>query len=610
MARIRGSLRFHSIRSQITASFTVFIILFAFCIAGALYAVLSGYIIESQKAENEAYAYRVASNIDTTLTELQSLMSNTVYNETVTSALADYPLLTPYQQLQRFTQVKNLIKGGVLDKQEVVGAYVYGENAYFYFEKCPPVDRNSEKLRQLDRHLADNKIVGTYYSGLYQPDYLNPIVDDQVFSIVMPVVHVGNYIARRVGVMAVNVDVSFFTRVTEMENQASRYRVVILDNAGNLIFSTDDRGSDVFAPQITESFDIGTLIDGDSIHSVQRSRVNGWRYIVSSDLSALRQSLRFTQLLLVLIIIAGISVTVLIAAFVTSWATRSVGDIVAYMGKVRQGELRAQMKVTSSCAEIDQLRVGLGDMMARINTLIEENYIRRIREQEAKLESLQSQTSPHFLNNTLQMITSLSILGRNKDIEMVSAKLADFLSYVIYEPGTVLLRQELEYIRNYVDILNVRYNNKFILTENIPAKCMDMQISKLLLQPLVENSMIHGFGEKDSDCRLTLTAQHNSTGICFTADDNGKGIAPDKLLALNETLSRSDGIPGAHSIGLCNICERLRIIYGGESRLHIESDPGRFTRVTLNIPLNASPAQPLPTLCDGGERDDECRSGG
>ena len=607
MARIRGLLRFHSIRSQVTAIFTVFIVLFAVCIAGALYAVLSGYIIDSQKAENEAYAYRVSSNIDATLTELQALMSNTVYNETVTSSLADYPSLPPYQQLQRFTQVQNLIKGAVLDKQEVVGAYVYGENVYFYFEKCPPVDRNSEQLRRLDRHLTENKIVGTYFSGLYRPDYLNPIVEDEVFSVVMPVVHVGNKAARRVGVMAVNVDASFFARATEQESPAGRYRVAILDEAGALIYSTD---GDTTAPEVAETLAGGTFLGGDAIHSVEHSRVNGWKYIVSSDLSVLNRSLRFTQLLLVLMILAGIAVTVLIAALVTSWATRSVGDLVAYMGRVRRGDLHAPMRARSSCAEIDQLRVGLGDMMARINTLIEENYLRRIREQEAKLESLQSQTSPHFLNNTLQMITSLSILGRNSDIEAVSAKLADLLSYVTYAPGTVLLGQELEYIRNYVDILNVRYDGKFLLTERLPAAYLDMQISKLLLQPLVENSVLHGFAKKEADCRLTIEIRPEDGTICFIVSDNGVGIDPDALAELNGALSGGGAAPGAQSIGLRNISERLRIIYGEDSRMRIESEPGLGTRVIIRIPRDNETGRAPAAQQDGGDPDAECGSGG
>ncbi len=216
--------------------------------------------------------------------------------------------------------------------------------------------------------------------------------------------------------------------------------------------------------------------------------------------------------------------------------------------------------------------------------MINEVYAIRVSKQQAELEALQSKINPHFLNNTLQSITSLAILGRNQEIIFAIDSLRGMFDYILYEMSDMVpVSKELEYIERYIEIQNIRFNHGIEWKRDIPELMLSYRVPKLILQPVVENSIRHGLKEKKGAKKLLIQGEVIEGRICFTITDNGVGIGAQRLGQLEEMLAEGQETPG--HIGLTNVHSRLKLNYDSGSGIRIRSLEGRYCSVRLCMGL-------------------------
>ena len=211
------------------------------------------------------------------------------------------------------------------------------------------------------------------------------------------------------------------------------------------------------------------------------------------------------------------------------------------------------------------------------------NTGKRLKEHELKL--LQAQIDPHFLYNTLDLI---SWTAQNRSPQEVCALVQKLSSYyrISLSKGkeTILLSQELEHVRLYIDLQNKRFDNQILLKTNVPQKFLVLPILKLLLQPIVENSIQHGFNNQPELIQITVSEAQNF--LVIQISDNGIGISPAKLarIHLQQELKQYDNAPNGY--GLFNIIERIQAFYGEEASLTLSSVPEHLTCTTFKLPLD------------------------
>jgi two-component system LytT family sensor kinase len=202
----------------------------------------------------------------------------------------------------------------------------------------------------------------------------------------------------------------------------------------------------------------------------------------------------------------------------------------------------------------------------------------RLQEQEklllaAKIEALASQINPHFLFNTLASISSL-IRTRPETARMVIVKLSALLRRLLRsQDHFVTLREELEAIDEYLDIECVRFGPNLSVKKDIALDTRDMVVPSMILQPLVENSLKHGLQPKVGGGQLLIRSTRRQSYVILEVIDNGLGMTDDRLALATES-----------GIGLRNVNERLRVIYGTGCQLKLQSVPGQGTSVRLEIP--------------------------
>jgi two-component system sensor histidine kinase YesM len=217
--------------------------------------------------------------------------------------------------------------------------------------------------------------------------------------------------------------------------------------------------------------------------------------------------------------------------------------------------------------------------------------VHEIKRKQAELNALKNQIRPHYLYNTLEVIRMSAFANGDRKVADMIHSLSDQLAYVIdYGEETVKLKQELEHLRHYFHLIEVRFDHRISLEVDIRAEALlDAAVPKLMLQPIVENAVHHGIRPKGNKGHVLIVIDKtDESDIEVTVYDDGIGMPPDKVDALRAHLASRD-MTGGKSIGVKNVHERIKGAYGEpygldiESRLHV----GTSVRILLPLPKEA-----------------------
>ena len=265
------------------------------------------------------------------------------------------------------------------------------------------------------------------------------------------------------------------------------------------------------------------------------------------------------------------------------------------MKKVRQGDFAFDIPVRGG-GEVGELAHHFRKMLKKINELIADAVRKQAASKEAELRTLKNQIDSHFLYNTLENIKMLAEIEGKYEISDALTSLGGLMRYNLrWTSEYAQLGDELAHVANYIAIMNIRFERKIRLTTDIPDRFLGCEMLKLTLQPIVENAVKHGLAEgggRGLEIRLACRAEQGM--LVLIVEDDGRGMTPEQTAALNGKLERS-GAPlapegaardGADSgIGLLNVQQRIRLYYGPDCGLSVDSEAGRYTRVTMRLPL-------------------------
>ena len=227
-----------------------------------------------------------------------------------------------------------------------------------------------------------------------------------------------------------------------------------------------------------------------------------------------------------------------------------------------------------------------------IRIFLENDYLqvqlseRKYRQKAAELQALQYQINPHFLFNTLQTI-HYEILdvtnGQPSKANLMIEWLSDLLRFALGSPDSkVTLQEEIDNCMKYVQIQQERYDNTFIIDWRIPPSLMSLEVPRLILQPMIENSIVHGLKYKENG-KIRIQAIQKKAYVVFMIVDNGSGMAPDQLKKLSDELKNTRSGCASEHIGLQNCNDRLVLAYSKESRVHVWGLDGKGMGVWFRV---------------------------
>ncbi len=293
------------------------------------------------------------------------------------------------------------------------------------------------------------------------------------------------------------------------------------------------------------------------------------------------------------IIIAAVAVGLLVA-FISYYISRSITRPVRELSKITEKVARGDLSVRAGIetgSEIAVLSKSFNEMIDRVSRLLDQVRVEQESLRRAELELLQSQINPHFLYNTLDTIVWLAEAGDQARVVSMVGSLSKFFRASLGQgKDQVTIKDELDHVRSYLEIQQVRYQDILDYSIDVPKELYDSPVPKITLQPLVENALYHGIKNKRGRGNISVTGKSENGCIYIYIEDNGMGMTPERLERVSEKMNDPGVFETAEDkgdvFGLSNVNERIKLIFGSRYGIHIDSVYGEGTTVTILLPLS------------------------
>ncbi|MBB6734029.1 sensor histidine kinase [Cohnella zeiphila] len=400
-------------------------------------------------------------------------------------------------------------------------------------------------------------------------------------------------VSRILGVLVIDYD------CRKLVNSFSRFReyikgnILILTESGEVVFDDSERYYKKNYPHtdVILGSQSNTIYLKNEILNINRNSRYGFISVGEIPFRDLYQDIGVINRKIYTITAISLLMILLLTFISNARFSKRVRDIVRSIRKIRNGIFEIPPPPSNTKDEIGIISMNVFEMSQRIKSHIEKEYVYDLRrketelkQKEAELYALQSQVNPHFLYNTLEVIRMKALTYKQNEVSTMIRILSDLFRSSIKEQMVVRLRDELNYCKIYLELFTIRYGDRLEAIFDISEAVLPLGTIKHLLQPVVENSLIHGIQlDWDSDRvnRIGIRGYLEDEFLILEVADNGPGIPEDKLQEMRKDLD--DPYLTKQQIGLFNVNRRIKLIYGNDYSLQIASKPGNGTTVKLKL---------------------------
>lgn len=472
----------------------------------------------------------------------------------------------------------------------------HGKNGNIYSSMGSTADYNIyNKNRAVDwMEFLKNQKKGRFVTNVYQGRY-KPIITEAKLLLAMPSM-------EPIGYVWINLDFYSIQGALNKKLESHKSNNFIIVQDGNILYNSNDEedswfreASDKILQKIEsrrkepdgEMFTIKAE-DKEMLFVVSRNDTMNWDVVQYLPVSEIQRSF-FQYIKFYAIATAILLLVALLSGGILSLRMlRPINRLAEGMKKVANGHLDIIEVEELRRDEMALLIKTFNRMVIRLKDSIEKEYISQMYERKIELKMLQAQINPHFLYNTLNLVSSIADLEGVDKISTISNSLSDMFRYNIKGKDIVPLKDEIEQIKHYLTIQELRFPNKFSVTYDIEPDMYECRILKFLLQPIVENAIYHGMEQMKGNGSICISAKQVGNFLHITIQDNGKGIALKELNKINDTIARKlqQNYITEHegSVGLLNVHWRIQTYYGKDFGLSIASETEKGTAVHITLP--------------------------
>jgi len=360
--------------------------------------------------------------------------------------------------------------------------------------------------------------------------------------------------------------------------------ILVLGPTGEVLFDSSDRYYGKRYPYIDkmDSLDETVMLEEESYVTRLTQGQAGYTVVSvapKAEVAAAYQGLKHT---IILISIICIIMVLLVPTLVVINFAKRTNKIIRFMRKVENGDLSARIQDEKE-DELGQISRSFNDMLGELTKHIDRVYKAEIKQKHTELAALQARVNPHFLYNTLEVIRMRAVSQGAKDVgEMIYSLSVLFKSFV-QPKGENTLKDELETSRLYLELFRIRYKDKLSYEINCDESLAGKNIMRMALQPIIENYVVHGLEPRRLDNQVTIIVRQVEDRIQIQVEDNGRGIAPERLESIRQSMDALE--ESGDSFGLRSVHERLKLLYGTEYGVEINSTSGVGTIVTIEFPV-------------------------
>lgn len=591
------------LKTQLTASFLMMIL----CIIGIFSYVIYNSVLSILRNQSEELVIRQFRqseyNILNVREQLEKVAELLTINKDIQSFIDYSEHSAPADRIGLANDVIKLFDG-------ILGTYPYTYSISLYSRNGEALSTTgssswySKEKEDIPFYASPlyKRIVDKGFGFLWDGEYNSSLFQtaDRVYSSqqavpLMTMMRNVNLLGRsnRSAVLVINVPHERLSTIYtgDWNNKGSQY---LIDNQGMIVSSLDTGsiGSKVkYAGQIDPSRLYGSFAanrDGKSTQiTYYRIQGTGWTLVNETLETEFIRNTALLQKNILLLMLVSIVLAFLLSVYWIYRITRPLTHLVHAMREMEMGKMGVVLNETPG-TELGMIGRRFNKMSLSIEGLIEENRQIEAEKRQREIEALQFQINPHFLYNSLNTIKWMAMVRQEPGIVDAITTLGNMLR-AIYKGNSLFtpLQQELNYLENYLKIMNIRYGEGVDVKFDIPEELLGLKIIRFILQPIVENAFVHGMSSINYKGSITISAEQQGDDLCITVADNGRGIQGEKLeeIASILRLSQAGQTSPSGSVGLVNVSRRMKMQYGESYGLSIYSEPEQGTRVVIRVPV-------------------------
>lgn len=500
-----------------------------------------------------------------------------------------------------------IILNSLLDNNVSNNPYIKGNTVTTEVNKSLSVYNNEFRNCMVYSNIASNKIYGGRIAMVNDESneirYINnkAYLEDhfifssfsestQIISLVQNIEYIDYKAYQRQYIGFVKLDIYsdiFFIPTEDKKYEMDIFDVIVLDDEENIIYSSNTNYNGYLTDiSFEEILNSKTNYFRDTMIFANNDEVYNLKYIFLFDNSQLdgKKAEVFSMLLPVFIIVM---ILILIIAFVfTKGFSMRVSQLVDKIKLAEEGNFIITHEIDGN-DEIAILDKQFNQMLIKLDKLIKKNYIQQLSKKEVEFRNLQLQINPHFLYNTLETISSIAAINKVFLICDLCDKLGDNFRYSLGKNygEFVTVLQELQHIKNYIFIQKTRFGNKFEVYYNIEPEVENKRILRFILQPIVENAIVHGLSNSLGKGALEISIGIENECIIIKIEDDGVGMTLERVGEITKYIDDTTGYDNTQNIGIKNVNQRIKLVYGEDYGLTIKSYENQGSCFIILLPI-------------------------
>lgn len=578
-----------SLKQQLMIIISLFVFVAVLLVCLYLYYLFNGEMTERTLAEFNGTLNNYSENIENALNSIQRLNDNLSVNEVFVNSAsgAEDDIISRLSAVSRFKQEYSKMERLILgDLSEVSAARFLINDEMTVAADIPGADNvrlfelNGENVYRAKRLQLENVLNVSEDMQLVKSEegdgYLifgQFIYDNVTFS------------KKMIGLNLVQINARLLFERYNNNSGRIKVQTAIVSGDNYLVYSNSDLPKEKIFSCIEQ---YGKNYSKDKLISVKGEQTDyvARIYPISFDLKLFvlidESDMRFEakEFTLKIFLVAGIVLTIMLitVGILLDKLTKPVRQLSTVMVNFRESSNLQIKNHNSNIVEVQQLYDCFNSMAERIKQLLCEAHNSGKREMELEMRLLESQINPHFLYNALDSMAWIALMHGEDEIADMASDLSDGLRYSVKETEKpIKLRDEINFIIGYLHLQEIRYQGKFIFQMNVNEDTFDLLVPKFVLQPLVENSVIHGLNSRNKTITIKLTSVISGEELVISICDDGPGFEPDKL---NRYLDGDSEVFAEEKIGIKNVHRRIKMKFGDEYGLRYYKTDGEFIAQT------------------------------
>ncbi|MEK3857292.1 sensor histidine kinase [Cytobacillus sp. FSL H8-0458] len=578
-------------RIKLILVFSFLILLTASILGSITYYQFGGASQRNAEEYSIQLADQINRNLDRYIKEMQIISLSPLYDQEVINILKNHQIsgvAAPFPPANERVKIWRYISSFVHMRNEIRGIHILANDGNIFSNldsntiMLQVFEQNNEWLQRIIKADGEHVILPLHHPNYYLSK------DTDVFSVARLIRDPSDQ--TPLGIIKIDLKQELIEEM--VKNTRTKSQIFIVNNQQEIIYPNSEE-NDISANILPEMEKIkvnnytNIPIEGvDYMMVYNQSEYSGLNIVMLIPKSEIFSEVNHLRKVLFIVVMAGILIAFILGFILSKPLVGSIHRLREAMEGVKKGNFSQRVLVQSN-DEIGDLGKGFNLMVSEIDRLVTEVYRTGLREKDAELRALQSQMNPHFLYNTLESINMLAITRGNFEVSDMVSSLGKLLRYTVDNKAKIVrLEEETAFVGSYITIQKVRIGEKLHYIEEIPDYLKDAVIPKLLLQPIIENAIVHGL--RNAGGKIKIQAFKLGEQMKIIISDNGVGMDMEKLKELKQIIRAqkpSHSNEQHNGVALPNIHERIQLLYGSDFGLDIQSEEHKGFFVSVSLPL-------------------------